>query len=510
MRTQTVLWITSILCVFLSCNTYQQQSPTDDGKLSFQILHINDVYEIAPLENGRVGGMARVAQLKKEMLEKNPNTIALLAGDFLNPSVIGTLKLNGSRIKGRQMVEAMNVAGIDMVAFGNHEFDLKENELIARLEESDFEWIGSNVLHQTEQGQVPFQRRGKDVPEYIIQSFEDADGTKVKVGFISTTIASNPKDYVHYEDIFEEIKRLYKVVAPQADLVLAITHLKEEDDLKLAKMLPKVPLLMGGHDHHHMKIPVGKTVLTKADANAKSAYWHTINFDNGKVSINSDLKELNEAIKLDTETDKVVQEWMMITNDLLKKNGINPDRVITKLSEPIDARESVVRRGPTAISDLIAQAYLTVSPEADAAILNCGSIRVDDILEGTLTEYDIVRTLPFGGSLYTVEMKGKLLEKIIRIGRTQNVGTGGFLALANLSFDEEDSKVRIDGQVIQINQTYRIAMPDFLMTGYESNLDFLNPNNPDVLAVFKEDVNGKKRDARLAVIAYLESERVRE
>ncbi|MEL6944460.1 MAG: bifunctional metallophosphatase/5'-nucleotidase [Bacteroidota bacterium] len=415
MKTRTILLFFALFCLSYSCTTYRVQSLTDDGKLSFQILQVNDVYEIAPLENGRVGGMARVAQLKKEMLAKNPNTIAVLAGDFLNPSVIGALKQEGKRISGKQMVEAMNVAGIDLVTFGNHEFDVKEHELMARLEESDFEWIGSNVLHQTQQGTKPFQRRGSDVPEYVIQTFEDADGTKVKVGFISTTITSNPKDYVQYEDVFEEIKRLYKLVAPEVDLVLAITHLKEEDDLKVAKILPKVPLLMGGHDHHNMKIPVRKTVLTKADANAKSAYWHTIHFDKGKITIDSELKELNEHVELDAETDKVVQKWMAVANDLLEKNGINPERVITKLSKPMDAREAIVRHQPTAISDLITEAYLSASPEADGAILNCGSIRIDDILEGTLTEYDIVRTLPFGGSIYTVKMKGKLLEKRIRI-----------------------------------------------------------------------------------------------
>lgn len=503
---RTFLFFAILFSLFLSCQTYKKQSVTDDGKLTFQILHINDVYEIAPLENGRVGGMARVGQLKKEMLAKNPNTIAILAGDFLNPSVIGTLKQNGKRISGQQMVETMNVAGIDLVTFGNHEFDVKEHELMARLNESDFEWIGSNVLHQTEEGQVPFQRRGKDVPEYVIQTFEDADGTKIKVGFISTTIASNPKDYVHYEDIFEEIKRLYKVVAPQVDLVLAITHLDEKDDLELAKMLQKVPLLMGGHDHHHMRIPVGKTVLTKADANAKTAYCHTIRFDEGKITIDSELKDLNQTVALDAETDEVIQKWMDIAKNILRRNGINSERVITELSEPIDARESVVRKAPSAISDLIVQSYLRACPETDAAILNCGSIRIDDILEGTITEYDIVRTLPFGGSIYTVKMKGSLLEKIVTIGRTKNVGTGGFLALANLSFDEKEQKVLINGQPIQPNQVYEIAMPDFLMTGYESNLDFLTPNHPDVLDVFKADVNGNKRDARLAVIKYLESE----
>jgi len=73
---------------------------SDDGKIDLVLLQINDVYEIAPLEGGKTGGMARVATLKKQLLKENPNTLTILSGDFLNPSVIGTIKYQGEKIKG--------------------------------------------------------------------------------------------------------------------------------------------------------------------------------------------------------------------------------------------------------------------------------------------------------------------------------------------------------------------------------------------------------------------------
>ena len=63
------------------------------SNIEFTILQINDVYEIAPLEGGKAGGLARVATIKKELLEENPNTIAVLSGDFLSPSLMANLKL---------------------------------------------------------------------------------------------------------------------------------------------------------------------------------------------------------------------------------------------------------------------------------------------------------------------------------------------------------------------------------------------------------------------------------
>ena len=101
---------------FVGCTAPQQArlampTSTDDGLIDITILQINDVYEIAPLEGGKIGGMARVATLRKKLLSENKNTYTVHAGDFLNPSLIGTLKYEGERIAGKQMVELMNATG---------------------------------------------------------------------------------------------------------------------------------------------------------------------------------------------------------------------------------------------------------------------------------------------------------------------------------------------------------------------------------------------------------------
>ena len=75
------------LLLFASCNTAKQTVTGENGKIDITIVQINDVYEIAPLDGGKVGGMARVATVKKEYQTKNPNTILVIAGDFLSPSV---------------------------------------------------------------------------------------------------------------------------------------------------------------------------------------------------------------------------------------------------------------------------------------------------------------------------------------------------------------------------------------------------------------------------------------
>jgi 2',3'-cyclic-nucleotide 2'-phosphodiesterase (5'-nucleotidase family) len=240
-----------------SADDLEMRSRCPDGKVEWIFLQVNDVYEIAPLEGGKKGGMARIATLKKRLLCENPNTYAFMAGDFVNPSVIGTLKYNGENIRGKQMIEVMNAAGIDYACFGNHEFDLNEADLQKRIDESQFEWIASNAFHVVGGQPQPFTqtRNGsvKNLPEYKILEIKEK-GTKeqAKVGLWSVLLPSNKPNYVTYTDFMTTSKTLIdNVLRPKSDAVVGLTHLFLEDDLKLAAQNPTLSLLMGGHDHEN-------------------------------------------------------------------------------------------------------------------------------------------------------------------------------------------------------------------------------------------------------------------
>ena len=64
----------------------------------------------------------------------------MLAGDFLSPSLLSKW------YRGAQMVEQLNVAKLDMATFGNHEFELDRDSLIARIAQSHFRWTSANCM----------------------------------------------------------------------------------------------------------------------------------------------------------------------------------------------------------------------------------------------------------------------------------------------------------------------------------------------------------------------------
>src|SRR5205814_5225936 len=112
----------------------------------------------------------------------------------------------------------------------------------------------------------------------------------------------------------------------------------------------------------------------------------------------------------------------------------------------------------------IASAMLEAAPGCDAAIFNSGSIRLDDKLMGEVTQYDIIRTLPFGGKIIDVELKGSLLLKLLETGM-KNAGSGGYLQYVNISYDSAAGKWSIGNKPIVESGNYKIAVAAYLLSG---------------------------------------------
>lgn len=483
----------------------------DDHLIEITLLQINDVYEIAPLEGGKVGGMARLATLRKELLKENRNTFTVHAGDFLNPSLIGTIKHQGERIKGKQMVDVMNAVGIDLATFGNHEFDLKYDDLQKRLNESEFSWTSANCLHNTADGRFPFycEKNGSKnlIPETFTYVAKDDDGTIIKIGLFSVTLPSNPKDYVHYEPYLEEAQKAFNSLTSNTDLVLGLTHLSIEQDIEVAKALPQVPLIMGGHEHDNILEQVGNSYIAKADANVKSAYIHRIkhNKKTKETTIDSELRIIDEKIQPDAEVEKVVNKWNDILMTNIKEIIEDPSAIIYSASTPLDGREKSVRNQQTNLGQAITKGMLMASSQgAVAAIQNGGSIRIDDQISGDITPIDIFRALPFGGSILDVEITGQLLKETLDFGRLKQ-GTGAFLQWGNISWQETTATWMINKAPLDPEKNYKIMMNEFLMRGLD--IPFLNNENPGVLKITgpSKEKGDPKSDVRIALMDYLKT-----
>ncbi len=485
----------------------EQTVTNDPNTIEFNFLQLNDVYEIAPIQGGKFGGMARVQAVHNALLEENPNTMMVMAGDFLNPSLLGTIKVDGERLRGKQMIDVMNYMNFDLVAFGNHEFDLGYNDLQKRLNESNFEWLSGNVMHNKGGRNFYFEKvvNGKRFPvnDTFIQELTDADGTKIKVGFISVCVPSNPRDYVSYGDVLIEAERSYLDLKDQVDIVIGLTHVTLEQDKQIAQLLPNVPLIMGGHEHTNSNDFVGNVQISKADANAKTAYIHRISYNTitKETTVKSELKEINDRILRDEEVGVVVDKWQTLLKAKIKEIIANPDQVIYTATVPLDGRDTPTRSKQTNLGEIITKSMsYAFNNEVDCALVNGGSIRIDDVLEGDINSVDIFRVLPYGGAILKVDIKGSLLKKVLDFG-VQAAGTGAYLHRHNVEKVGEDWLVK--NLPINNDQIYKVAFSDYLLKGFD--IPFLSDKNPGVLTVFQPANTDLSYDIRRAIISYLKT-----
>ncbi|AOW19648.1 bifunctional metallophosphatase/5'-nucleotidase [Urechidicola croceus] len=488
--------------LLISCNK-------NDNKLEFIVLQINDVYEIDALEGGKTGGLARVEELHQQLLKENPNTLLVHAGDFLNPSLLGALKdENGDRYKGKQMVEVMNAMNFDLVALGNHEFDIGYSDLQKRFNESTFQWISTNAqLKKDSTSVIPFyvEKNGikTNIPRTVTFDFNDKDGTKIKVGFISATINSNPQDFVDYGDLYQDAINAHTSLKNTTDVVLGLTHVSIAQDRLIANSLPEIPIIFGGHEHTNMMVPVNNSFIAKADANAKTAYVHRITFDkkSKKTIIKSELVEINEEIEKDIIVENIIKNWNILLDETLKVVLADPYEIIYHSNIPLDGRDTQIRSEQTNLGKIITASMSRVfNDEVDCAILNGGSIRIDDEIQGEITGVDIFRVLPFGGGINKVEMTGELLERTLQYGRLR-AGTGAYLQRHNITYENKEWK--IGGKPIIKNKIYKVVLTDYLLLGYD--IPFLKSDVKGVVKIYKNEPQDTASDIRKVVIEYLKS-----
>lgn len=462
---------------------------------SVTILHFNDVYEIEPVAGGRAGGLARVAALRAKLLDEHAPVLTTLGGDYLSPSAIGTATVDGKPLAGRQMVDVLNALGLDWATFGNHEFDLTQAAFQERLAEQKFKLVSSNV---TDANGYAFEGivRSAVIPVNV-------GSRDLRIGLIGVTIDANRKPWVKYAPPVEaakaEIARLRS--SGRLDAVVALTHLSLAGDQELTDAIDDIDLVLGGHEHENWILRRGArfTPILKADANVRSVVVATLRFDrgDGRPSVSERLEPIDDRLAPDPTVEALAAQWRTKAFDAFRKQGFAPEAAVVTVPAPLDGRESTVRNRSGLLTDIIAASLLHEVKQADLALFNGGSIRIDDVLlPGPITQYDIIRVLPFGGAVMRATFDGVLLGQVLDAG-LKNQGTGGYLQTAGVA--RTDGRWLIQGKPLASSGRYAVALNDFLLSGAEANMGFLVRSNPRL-----RDIQ-QFRDIRQAVIEELKA-----
>jgi len=444
------------------------QALGDAATTHVTIAHTNDVHgHIEENASGKEFGYAKIATLVKQWRGENPNFLLLDAGDTFQ----GTVFVN--QFKGESIVPILNHLGYNTMAAGNHEFDFGYEQLLKLRDMLKYPVISANV----------FKADGKEllVPAY----YAEIGGKKFAfIGFVAedTPILTHPDNVkgLTFKNPVEVAKAAVPKLKQEVDHVIVISHVGIEVDREIAKNVPGIDLIVGGHSHTPLKTPevVNGTYIVQDWEYGKSLGRADLYYLGKElVAFSGGLAEYDEKVQPDAEVDKRVKEIVAKIDEVMNV-------VIAKAEVDLDGDRNFVRKRETNVGNLIADIMLERTKsikgqEAEIALTNAGGIRTQ-LKAGDITKKDLYTLLPFPNTLVVVEVTGEELKKALENGVSKvEEAAGRFPQISGMSFTYNPAKpagervveVKVAGQPLDLKKTYKLATNDFLAAGgdgYES------------------------------------------
>ena len=223
------------------------------------ILYTNDTHaRLDPFPDNAVefaglGGISRRASLVKKIRSQSKNVLLLDAGDVFQ----GTpwFDVYGGEID----LKLMSEMGYDAMAVGNHEFDRGPDGFAEAAQKADFPILAANY----DASGTPLNSH---LERLIVREFNG-----FRVGIFGLGIEL---DGVVSPELYGDVKHRDPVAWAngmknslidyhKCDYIICLSHLGfryndgRMDDLTLAKTVPGIDLIIGGHTHTFLDYPVG-------------------------------------------------------------------------------------------------------------------------------------------------------------------------------------------------------------------------------------------------------------
>ncbi|HEU5196327.1 MAG TPA: bifunctional metallophosphatase/5'-nucleotidase, partial [Methylomirabilota bacterium] len=86
MLTRPARLVLALVVLLAACAAPPRPVGLAAPEVRITLLQLNDLYVLEPVDEGRRGGLARLATLVKRIRGENPATLLTLAGDLISPS----------------------------------------------------------------------------------------------------------------------------------------------------------------------------------------------------------------------------------------------------------------------------------------------------------------------------------------------------------------------------------------------------------------------------------------
>jgi 5'-nucleotidase len=459
-------------------------------KKTFTILHTNDLHssfiglgpaaDYTPFtlnDDATRGGYARLAGLiaqRREAREDQGPVLVLDAGDYSMGTPFGA----ATRETGGEL-QIMSLMGYDATTFGNHEFDLGPDGL------------GKSIGVAAKAGRVPavlasntgfaakddaladLQRLAR---EGVIRPYLVIERGGIRFGLFGVlgkeAIVYTNGGAVTFADANEAAREIVTVLreAEKVDLVIALSHggvekgkdgsIADGDDVRLAKDVPGIDVVIGGHSHTELQKAIivnGRTpvVQTGKESNNLGELVLTLNGD--KLTVDSyRLHPIDDTISGDRTIAAEIDKFKLaVTGAVFASRGYSIDQPLAMAPRDLPNTFTDIAAG-TLLANLCTDAFRKAT-KADIGFTANGLLRTSLTRgkSGVQTVYDVFAVAPLGygvvdttagSALVTGWFTGRELKHLLEFFLVDNPAHPGeyFPRTSGMRFRYDPSRPRFD------------------------------------------------------------------
>lgn len=536
-RRLMVLWAAICFAVITGCGDSDNNDSVamDTGQpLSLTLMHVSDTHShLEPTVSSvdiegvqtylDMGGFARLATKVDQVRGEKENTLLLHAGD----AVQGTLYF--TKYQGEADFAFLNMLGFDAMVLGNHEFDKGPGTAADFFDMAEFPILSANIDAAADP-----DLKGLIVP-YLIK---EIGGTRVGIVGLTlpdTSVISSPGDDVVFNEAAATAREMVDFLeADGIDKIIFLTHLGYDADLELAQSVEGIDLIVGGHSHTllghftdlgmtsegdyptHTFGPSGEDVyivhswewaktlgvvdvafdengiITECDGNLVLLVGDEFEQKNAagdKVSVDDDARTaILAAIEANPSIEAIAEDAAALAILAPFKAGVDEidNQVIgaaaedlLHIREPGDHTSGVPLPHGSLIAPIVCEAMVwkadSVGLDVDLSLQNAGGVRID-VPAGPITVGTAYTLLPFGNTLYVLDLTGAELMSALEIGLTRKSGAFPYVGAARYTANPDKPEgerlvsleIRDDaGDWIPVKPTrvYRVVTNNYIAGG---------------------------------------------
>jgi len=472
-------------------NIPAEPAPAADGKKTFTILHTNDMHSnligMGPAsdytphilnDDRTLGGFARLATViaqRREARKAQGPVLVLDVGDYSMGTPFGAaIRETGGEL---QLLSQM---GYDATTFGNHDFDLGPDGLgkaigvAAKAGRIPTVLAANTNFAGTDATLVDLQRLAK---EGVIRRYTVIERGGIRFGIFGVIgkeaiFYTGGAGAVTFSDAIESAREMVTVLreTEKVDVVICISHsgLEEKqdgtvtdgDDVRLAKAVPGIDVLVGGHSHtalHKAIIVSDRTPVVQAGKYSENVGELVITLDGGKLKVESyKLHPIDDTIPGDPAVTAEIEKFKKIVNEaVFASRGYSIDQPLVVVEQNVPNTFTDIQAG-TPLANFVTDAFRKATG-ADIGFTANGMIRSGFThgTSGVQTVYDVFAIAPLGSgvvdptagsALVTAYLTGQELKHLLEFMLVDNPAHPGeyFPRASGMRFRYDPARPRFD------------------------------------------------------------------